>query len=96
MDTTPNGNDDWISVEPGRDQRSKPLPEFKEKARPTFPVNSLSSLSTFYNEMLPDSLFDHIVTCTNSRARVYFNKISLSSSSQSQEKWKLVRLFLCL
>ncbi|CAF1555641.1 unnamed protein product [Rotaria magnacalcarata] len=46
------------------------------------------SPATFYNEMLPDSLFDHIVVCTNSRARAHFNNIL--SSSQSQETWKLV------
>jgi hypothetical protein len=92
LNTIQNVKDDWISVEPGHDQRPKALPEIKEKAGPTFPVNSCSSPSTFYNEMLPDSLFDHIVTCTNTRVRIYFN--SISSSSQSQERWKLVRLFL--
>jgi hypothetical protein len=41
--------------------------------------------------MLPDSLFDHIVACTNNRARVYFDTISLSS--QNQQTWKLVDCF---
>ena len=83
------GNDEWIWVEPGRDQRPKVLSEFKEKPGPTFPVDCSSPPSIFYNEMLPDSLFDHIVTRTNNRARVYFS--NTSSSSQSQEMWKHVR-----
>ncbi|CAF4294151.1 unnamed protein product, partial [Rotaria sordida] len=86
--TTQNDNNDWILVKSGHDQRPKILPEFKEKAGPTFPVDCCSSPATFYNEMPPDSLFDYIVTCTNTRARVYFDNIP--SSSQSQEIWKLV------
>jgi hypothetical protein len=86
-----NTIDDWIPVEPGQDQRPKVLPEFNEKIGPSFPVDSWSTPATFYNEMLPDSLFDHIVTCTNTRARVYFD--NMLSSSQSQETWKLVILF---
>ncbi|CAF4390304.1 unnamed protein product, partial [Rotaria magnacalcarata] len=83
-----NNNDDWLLVEPDSDQRPEDLPEFKEKIGPTFAVGSSPSPATFYNEMLPDSLFDHIVVCTNSRARAHFNNIL--SSSQSQETWKLV------
>lgn len=86
-----NTNDDWILVEPGHDQRPKALPEFKKKVGPAFPVDSCSTPATFYNEMLPDSLFDHIVMCTNTRARVYFH--SILPSSQSQNTWKSVRLF---
>ncbi|CAF4843552.1 unnamed protein product, partial [Rotaria magnacalcarata] len=83
-----NNNDDWILVEPDHDQRPKTLPKFNEKVGPTFPVGSGPLPATFYNEMLPDSLFDHIVMCTNTRARVYFD--SISSTSDIQTTWKLV------
>ena len=83
------GNDEWIWVEPGRDQRLKVLSEFKEKPGPTFLLIVLLLRRFFYNEMSSDSLFDHIVACTNNRALVYFS--NTSSSSQSQEMWKHVR-----
>ncbi len=84
-------NDDWIPVEPGHDQRPKTLAEFNEKIRPTLFVDPCPLLATFYNEMLPDSLFDHIVMCTNTRARVHFD--SILSSSQNQATWEPVRQF---
>lgn len=90
--TIQNTNDSWNFVEPDHDQRPNVLPDFKEKSGPTFHISSNVSPATFYNEMLPDSLFDHIVTWTNTRARVYFDKMILSSPSQP--KWKLVRSFL--
>ena len=90
--TIQNTNDSWNFVEPDHDQRPNVLPDFKEKSGPTFHVGSNVSPATFYNEMLPDSLFDHIVTWTNTRARVYFDKMILSSPSQP--KWKPVRSFL--
>ncbi|CAF2042071.1 unnamed protein product [Rotaria magnacalcarata] len=81
-----NINDNWTFVEPGRDQRSKALPNFEENIGPTFQVNSCHLPATFYNEMLPDSLFDHVVKSTNTRARVYSE--SIMASSKKQETWK--------
>ena len=89
-----NNNDDWVLVEPGQDQRSKDLPDLKENVGPTFPVGASPSMATFYSEMLSDSLFDHIVMCTNTGARVYFDHIL--SSSESQDTWKPVDLLGCL
>ena len=83
--------DKWIFVEPGHDERPNILPDFKEKTGPTFLVDSSSSAPTFFNEMLPDSLYDYIVTCTNTRACIYYDTNPLSP--QSKEKWKFVRLF---
>jgi hypothetical protein len=85
-------DDKWNFVEPGHDQRPNILPDFKEKTGPTFSVDSSSSPATFFNEMLPDSLYDYILTCTNTRARIHYDSIPLSP--QYQEKWKAVRLFL--
>ena len=85
-----NNNDDWIVAEPGQDQRPEDLPDFNENVGPTFPVGASPSMATFYNEMLPNSLFDHIVMCTNTRARVYFDHIL--PSSESEDTWKPVSL----
>lgn len=81
---------DWISVEPGHDQRPTTLPKFDEKVGPTFPVGICPSPAIFYEQMIPDFLFDYIVMCTNTRARLYFDNIS--SSSGNQQSWKPVRL----
>lgn len=82
----------WTLVEPGEDNISRVLPTFQEKVGPNFSVGSCPSPADFYNEMLPDSLYDHIVICTNTRARVHFS--NTVPSSQSKESWKPVRLFL--
>ena len=86
-----SNNAPWSFVQPGHDQRSKPLSGFRENVGPTFPIGSSPSPSVFHNQMLPDSLFDYIVMCTNTRARVYFD--GTVSSSQSREAWKSVSLF---
>lgn len=84
----------WIFVQPGSDKRAKDLHDFNEKPGPTFSFSLPVSPSTFYREMLPDSLFDHLVTCTNARARVYFDHKSTLSSSQIT--WKTVGLLKIL
>ncbi|CAF1095126.1 unnamed protein product [Rotaria sp. Silwood1] len=81
-------NEQWTLVEPGSDKIPKVLPDFNEKVGPTFSVSSCPSPSDFYNEMLPDSLFDYIVICTNTRAHLHFG--TPISSSESKESWKPV------
>lgn len=85
-----NNDEKWIFVQHGTDKRPKDLHEFKEKPGPTFSIALPVSPSTFYREMLPDPLFDHLVTCTNARARVYFDYKSTLSSLQIT--WKPVGL----
>ncbi len=84
-----NTDENWLSVGLENDKRPRALPDFLEPVGPTFPVGPNPPPSAFYNEMLPDSLFDYILMCTNTRARVYFHNIS--SSSSDQEAWKPVR-----
>ena len=86
-----NIDEKWAFVNPQTDHSPKVLPNFNEQIGPTFSVSSSPSPADFYNQMLPDSLFDHIVMCTNTRARIYFE--STVPSSQHQEKWKPVRFF---
>lgn len=80
----------WISVHPGADKRPNDLHDFREKPGPTFPITLPVLPSVFYKEMLPDSLFDHLVTCTNTRARAYFDH--KNTASPVQKTWKPVRL----
>lgn len=87
-----NGNGNWMPVEPVHDQRPKALPKFDVKVGSKFPVGPCPLPVTFYKQMLPDSLFDYIVMCTNTRACLYFNSVS-SSSSGFQQAWKFVELF---
>lgn len=91
LSTSQYVDDKWIFVEPGHDQRPNILPDFNEKTGPTFSVDSSSSPATFFNEMLPDSFYDYILTCTNTRARMHYESIPLSP--ETQNKWKPVRLF---
>lgn len=84
-------DEEWVFVQPGTDKNKKNAHEFKEKSGPTFSLSLPVSPSVFYQELLPDSLFDHLVKCTNTRARVYFEHKSVSSPSQ--KTWKSVRFF---
>ena len=80
----------WTSVQPGMDKRPNDLHDFREKPGPIFPIISAVLPSVFYQEMLSDLLFDHLVTCTNARARAYFDQ--KNTASPVQKTWKAVRL----
>jgi hypothetical protein len=62
----------WIFVEPAADYRPTCIPDFNEPSGPTFSVSERAIPSDFYKKMLPDSLFNHIVECTNIRAKRHF------------------------
>ncbi|CAF3786529.1 unnamed protein product, partial [Rotaria magnacalcarata] len=62
----------WTYVTEENDCRPKCLPDFNETSGPTFTIPTCPVPSDFYNRMLPDSLFQHIVECTNLRAQRHF------------------------
>ncbi len=80
-----NTNDNWVTIEPGHDRRPKVLLEFKENVGSLFPIDSCSTTATSYNEMLPDSLFEHIVMCTNARICPDIRR-SFSNIDQGKER----------
>jgi hypothetical protein len=81
-----NIEEKWHFVQTVDDVRPEPLTDFTEKAGPTFFVGPTPPPSVFFREMLPDELFDHIVMCTNTRARVHFQ--SSAATPNGRNKWK--------
>jgi len=74
----------WTFVSETADCRPTRLPDFLESSGPTFTVPSNPAPSDFYNKVLPDSLFNHIVKCTNVRAKLYFTNVHTDDSSWNE------------
>ena len=75
----------WIFVTEGDDNRPQCLPDFNEPSGPTFTLPACPSPSDYYKKMLPDSLFNHIVECTNLRAKLYFANIPTKNNTSWRE-----------
>lgn len=88
--TTRTNGERWIFVESDHDKRPNDLADFNQNVGPTFPVVTPVLPAAFYNEMLPDELFDYITKCTNIQARVHFNNVA--SSQSTLKSWRPVRL----
>lgn len=76
----------WIFVSETNDCRPSPLPDFLQLAGPTFVVPPNPNPSDFYNQTLPDSLFEHIAKCTNIRAKLHFTNVDTNGSSWREVK----------
>lgn len=77
----------WKFVTEGTDDRPKPLSDFNQPSGPTFSLPTSPTPSDFYKKMLPDSLFNHIVECTNLRAKQHFTNMV----ANNDKSWSDVR-----
>jgi len=70
----------WKFVTQENDYLAEHLPDFNEQSGPTFTLPAFPMPSDCYNKMLPNTLFNHIATCTNLRAKLHFKNIPINDN----------------
>jgi hypothetical protein len=84
--------EEWTFVAEETDCRAECLRDFNEPSGPTFALPACPMPSDCYNNMLLDSLFNHIAECTNLRAKMHLENIPTKNdySWREVESWRSV------